>query len=56
MLFRSGCLDIVFIAKALERVGDHAKNISEYVVYAVKGKDVRHISVAEIEREVGSAQ
>ena len=52
----SGCLDIVFIAKALERVGDHAKNISEYVVYAVKGKDVRHISVAEIEREVGSAQ
>ncbi|MGA7985954.1 MAG: phosphate signaling complex protein PhoU [Burkholderiales bacterium] len=52
----SGCLDIVFIAKALERVGDHAKNISEYVVYAVKGKDVRHISVEEIEREVGSAQ
>jgi phosphate transport system protein len=52
----SGCLDIVFVAKALERVGDHAKNISEYVVYAVKGKDVRHISVEEIEREVGSAQ
>ncbi|HUJ88494.1 MAG TPA: phosphate signaling complex protein PhoU [Burkholderiales bacterium] len=51
----SGCLDIVFVAKALERVGDHAKNISEYVVYAVKGKDVRHISVEEIEREVGSA-
>ena len=51
----TGCLDIVFIAKALERVGDHAKNISEYVVYAVKGKDVRHISVEEIEREVGSA-
>jgi phosphate transport system protein len=47
---------VVFIAKALERVGDHAKNISEYVVYAVKGKDVRHISVEEIEREVGSAQ
>ena len=52
----SGCLDIVIVAKALERVGDHAKNISEYVVYAVKGKDVRHISVEEIEREVGSAQ
>jgi phosphate transport system protein len=52
----SGCLDIVFVAKALERVGDHAKNISEYVVYAVKGKDVRHISVEEIEREVGSTQ
>ena len=52
----TGCLDIMFIAKALERVGDHAKNISEYVVYAVKGKDVRHISVEEIEREVGPAR
>ena len=52
----SGCLDVVFVAKALERVGDHAKNISEYVVYAVKGKDVRHLSVEEIEREVGQAQ
>ena len=52
----SSCLDVVFVAKALERVGDHAKNISEYAVYAVKGKDVRHTSVEEIEREVGSAQ
>jgi phosphate transport system protein len=46
------CLDIVFVAKALERVGDHAKNIAEYVIYAVKGKDVRHVSVAEVEREL----
>ena len=45
-------IEIIFAAKAVERMGDHAKNMSEYVVYMVKGKDVRHTTVEEIEREV----
>jgi phosphate transport system protein len=46
----SACLDILFVAKSLERIGDHAKNIGEHVVYAAMGKDVRHASVHELER------
>ncbi|WP_374355071.1 PhoU domain-containing protein, partial [Chitinimonas sp.] len=44
-------LEIIEIAKAIERVGDHAKNIAEYVVYLVKGIDVRHSSLDVIEQK-----
>ena len=45
-------LEVVFIAKSLERIGDHAKNISESVVQVVKGKDVRHATAEQIRAEV----
>lgn len=45
----SRSIDLLFIAKALERIGDHAKNMSEQVVYLVKGRDVRHQAVDQVE-------
>ena len=48
----SPALEIVFIAKSIERIGDHAKNIAEAVVQVVKGKDVRHSSAQQIRAEV----
>ncbi|MBB3637188.1 phosphate signaling complex protein PhoU [Variovorax sp. NFACC27] len=45
----SASLDLLFLAKAIERIGDHAKNIAEFIIYIVKGADVRHTSMQEIE-------
>jgi phosphate transport system protein len=45
----TACLDLLWLAKAIERMGDHAQNIAESVIYIVKGEDVRHVSLNEIE-------
>lgn len=45
-------LELMFVAKSLERIGDHSKNVSQNVIYTVKGKDVRHSSIKEIKAEL----
>ena len=48
----SASIDLVFVAKAIERVGDHAKNLAEAIIYVVKGTDVRHTSMQDVENVV----
>jgi phosphate transport system protein len=48
----SASLDLLFVAKAIERIGDHAKNIAEFIIYVVKGADIRHTSMEQIESVV----
>ncbi|MGH8128237.1 MAG: PhoU domain-containing protein, partial [Gammaproteobacteria bacterium] len=45
-------LAVLWCARALERIGDHAKNMAEYIVFLVHGKDVRHLGLSGMEREV----
>ena len=47
----STALEIVWVAKAVERIGDHAKNVAEDVIYIVRGTDVRHTALEQVERE-----
>ena len=48
----SPSLDLLFLAKAIERIGDHSKNIAEFIIYVVKGEDVRHSTMEKIESVV----
>ncbi|MDH4374824.1 MAG: phosphate signaling complex protein PhoU [Ramlibacter sp.] len=48
----SASLDLLFVAKAIERIGDHAKNVAELIIYIVKGADVRHVPMADIESAI----
>lgn len=48
----SSSLDLLFLAKAIERIGDHSKNLAELIIYLVEGKDVRHQTMAAIESAV----
>lgn len=48
----SRVMNVMWALRSLERVGDHARNIAEHIIYLVKGLDVRHTSVSEMERQV----
>ena len=48
----SASLDLLFLAKAIERIGDHSKNVADLIIYLVKGKDVRHVAMNDIESAV----
>ncbi|GAA5315238.1 MAG: phosphate signaling complex protein PhoU [Candidatus Pelagadaptatus aseana] len=48
----SRCMNIIWALRSLERIGDHARNIAEHVVFLVKGMDVRHIEVKEMEKRI----
>ena len=48
----SRVINVIWAARALERIGDHSRNICEYIIYFVKGRDVRHTSLEQIEKEI----
>ncbi|HTW74241.1 MAG TPA: phosphate signaling complex protein PhoU [Steroidobacteraceae bacterium] len=49
-------LDVMWVVRSLERIGDHSKNVCEYLIYLVHGRDVRHVRIEEIERELSESE
>ena len=47
-------MDVSWVARSLERIGDHAQNIAEYVVYMVHGRDIRHVKLEQVKQEIGA--
>lgn len=48
----SRVMNVLWALRSLERIGDHARNLAEHLIYLVKGKDVRHVSLSEMEKQV----
>jgi len=48
----SPVLHIMWSLRSLERIGDHARNVAEHVIYLVQGQDVRHVKLDELEARV----
>ncbi len=48
----SRMINVLWVLRSLERIGDHARNLAEQVIYMVKGADIRHVSFEEVEKQV----